>query len=73
MADDTRARERRLRRAADHQGLKLHKAPSRQRKGLAGGGYMLTDRSASGLVVLGDAPAPYSATLDEVERYLVNE
>jgi hypothetical protein len=73
MADDQRGRERRLRTAAERQGLTLHRSRRRDRQAAGRTGYMLSDSSTSGLVVLGDSPTTYSATLDDVEKYLVNE
>jgi hypothetical protein len=66
-----RTREKRLRRAAARQHLVLKKSRLRDPRALGYGGYMLVDRDNRCL--LGAHPYAYSATIDEIEKYLMGE
>ncbi len=61
------ARLRRLRRLAARAGLAILAAAKPSSKG--SGGYMLTDDDER-KPLLGHQPAPYSATLDDIEAHL---
>jgi hypothetical protein len=67
--DSDAARLRRLRRLAARHGLSIL-AATRPASKAAGGGFMLSEQE-SRAVLLGDRPAPYSATLDAVEERLL--
>jgi hypothetical protein len=67
--DSDAARLRRLRRLAARHGLSIL-AATRPASKAAGGGYNLSEQE-SRAVLLGDRPAPYSATLDAVEARLL--
>ena len=58
-------REGRLRRMAERRNMRLRAAPSAQRIG-----YMLVDANTQ-KVILSGLPVRYSATLNDVARYLV--
>lgn len=62
--------ENRLRRAADRQGLALHKSRRRDPRAIDYLSYVLTD-TATNVVVLGGHGSPYG--LDDVARYLYGE
>ena len=64
-----KARESRLRRMADRQGLRLRKSRRRNPRAIDFGGYMLVD-AGSNEIVWGGNPHPFSATLDEIEDFL---
>jgi hypothetical protein len=64
------ARLRRLRRMAGRNGLAILVATKPSSK--TGGGYMIS-HDETRRVLLGDKPAPYALTLDEVEAYLDRE
>ena len=66
-------REKRLRRAAARQGLRLSKSARRDRAAKDYGKYRVENRDQSGAVVAGGAPYPYSLNLDEVEQVLFPE
>jgi hypothetical protein len=72
MANPLFIREKRLRRMAERQGLRLHKSRRRDPRALDYGGYMLSDIYRK-TVVLGGNQHAYSATLDEVEQYLTKD
>jgi hypothetical protein len=63
---EDRAREVRLRRAAERQGLSLHKSRRRDKLALDYGTYMLRD--GRGLDLLDS-----NASLDDVEEYLTRK
>jgi hypothetical protein len=65
-------RENRLRRMAARQGLRLEKSRRRDTRAIDFNGYMLVDVRLNG-VVCGGEPFPYSATLDDVEAYLMRD
>ena len=58
-----------LRRKADRLGLRLHKTRRRDPRAYDFGGWMVVDRF-TGIAVYGYQPHDYSATLDDVERFL---
>jgi hypothetical protein len=62
------ARLRRLKRLAARYGLAVLVA-ERSNSKVAGGGYMLTDDDTR-QPLLGHVPAPYSASLDDIEDYI---
>jgi hypothetical protein len=62
------ARLRRLKRLAARYGLAVL-AAERPNSKAAGGGYMLTDDETR-KPLLGNVPAPYSASLDDIEDYI---
>jgi hypothetical protein len=62
------AREHRLRRAARSRGYRLVKS---RRKGTAGSGYLVIDAEHDSVVV-GGVPIAFSATLDQVESFLMD-
>lgn len=64
--------ERRVRRLAVRQGLNLLKPEKPTKQVLAHGGYMLRDVE-SFAIVFGDAEYLFSATLDEVEEFLLKQ
>lgn len=66
-ADTDTARLRRLRRIGHRMGMTILQVRKAEKK--KPGGYMLS-MDEERRIVLGDQPAPYSATLDEVEAYL---
>ena len=61
-------RERRLRRAARSRGYRLIKS---RRKGLGDTGYLVIDAERDA-VVIGAEPSAFSATLDEIESFLMD-
>jgi hypothetical protein len=61
-------RERRLRRAAARQGLRLSKSPRRDPRASDYGRYRISD--LDGVVVAGGAPSRFSLDLDGVEEFL---
>lgn len=67
-----KVRENRLRRMAERQGLRLEKSRRRDPRALDYGGYMLVEE-ASGAVVAGESPRPYSLNVDQVEAWLTGE
>ncbi|OHV67896.1 hypothetical protein LCM4576_23550 [Mesorhizobium sp. LCM 4576] len=69
MDQEMKVKENRLRRMAERQGLRLEKSKRRDPRAVDFGGYMLIDTQTNG-VVCGSGAFPYSADLDEVERYL---
>lgn len=64
--------ERRVRRIAVRQGLNLLKPEKPTKQILAHGGYMLRDVE-SFAIVFGDKEYLFSATLDEVEEFLLKQ
>lgn len=65
---DDKVRENRARRAAERQGLALSKSRRRDARSIGYGGYMLAD--SHNVTVLGATPYEFSATMDDVERFL---
>ncbi|MFH5825013.1 hypothetical protein [Georgenia sp. AZ-5] len=63
-------REQRVRRAAEHQRLRLSRSRRRDTRAVDYGKYTLTDVDTGAVVFGGPEPYMYSATLDEVEEYL---
>ena len=61
--------ERRVRRAAERQGLRIQKCRRRDPRALGFGTYMITDPRSS-TIVAGDIDTGYGLTLDEIEREL---
>lgn len=68
-----KARENRLRRMADRQGLRLVKARSRDPQAIDYGCYALADIETSGIVFGVGAIGRFDASLDEIEDYLVTD
>jgi hypothetical protein len=66
-------RERRLRRAAERQGLRLSKSARRDRHADDYGKYRVENPYQGGAVVAGGSPLDYSLDLDEVEMVLFPE
>ena len=66
-----KVRENRLRRMARRQLLRVQKSRIRDRSAAGFGGYMLVDHN--NFVVLGAASYAYSASADDVERYLTDD
>jgi hypothetical protein len=64
-----RAREQRLRRLAQQQGLRLEKSRSRTPQTKGYGGYQLWNAQHT-TVICGGIPFAYCATLDEIEDFL---
>jgi transposase InsO family protein len=63
-------REKRLRRAAARQGLRLSKSARRNPYANDYGKYRVEDPHLGGLIVAGGSPFDYSLDLDEVEKVL---
>ena len=70
MVQSEITREKRLRRAAARQGLRLSKSPRRNRGASDYGKYRVEDSTRDGSIVAGGAPYPYSLNLDQVEMVL---
>ena len=70
MSDDVR--EKRLRRAADRQGLRLERSRRRDPRALGFGTYRLVDARTGGVVAAGTADG-FGLTLDQVEQHLTGE
>ena len=70
MVQSELTREKRLRRAAARQGLRLSKSPRRNRRADDYGKYRVEDSAPGGSVVAGGVPYPYSLNLDQVEMVL---
>ncbi len=72
MADDSKARENRARRAAQRQGYRLVKNPRRDRRAIGFGGYRITDPQ-TGAVIMSfgwdERPGP-ADRLAEAEAWL---
>jgi hypothetical protein len=66
-------REKRLRRAAARQGLRLSKSARRNPSASDYGKYRIENPHLGGLVVAGGSPFNYSLDLDEVEKVLLPE
>jgi hypothetical protein len=64
------AREKRLRRAAARQGLRLSKSARRDQYANDYGKYRVEDAHVSGVIVAGASPFDYSLDLDGVEEVL---
>jgi hypothetical protein len=64
------AREKRLRRAATRQGLRLSKSARRDTRANDYGKYRVENPHRGNAVVAGGSPFEYSLNLDEVERVL---
>ena len=62
--------ERRIKRLLGRRNLDLLRAQKPDAKVLAHGGYKLRD-AATGKIVFGETPYPFSKTLEEVEEYIV--
>ena len=71
-AHSVTALERRVRRLAQRQGLSLLIARKRSRQIDAHGGYMLRD-DETGAIAFGDREYEYSADLDEIEAFLIDD
>jgi hypothetical protein len=71
--ESEKVRENRLRRVADRRGYRLIKSRVRDPKALGFGGYMLHDEQHNFTPLGFGPPYLYSATLDDVERFLDNE
>ena len=70
MVQSEITREKRLRRAAARQGLRLSKSPRRNRRAEDYGKYRVEDPTPGGSVVAGGVPYRYSLNLDQVELVL---
>ena len=68
MSED-KARENRLRRAAERQGLRLMKSRRRDPRAIGYGTYMLVDPNTTAMVAR-SLPDGYGLSLDDVERDL---
>jgi hypothetical protein len=68
VTDSEKVREIRLRRAAQRQGLRLHKCRSRDPRALGYGLFHIAD--GSGIAVAGTLPWHHSMSLDDVKSYL---
>jgi hypothetical protein len=66
---ERQTRENRLRRVALRRGMRLTKSGRHDPKALDYDGFMLTDVQ-TGLIKLGNDGYPFSAKIDDVERYL---
>jgi hypothetical protein len=66
-------REKRLRRAAARQGLRLSKSARRDPAAKEYGKYRVENPGQGGAIVAGGSPYAYSLSLDEVERILYPE
>jgi len=66
-------REKRLRRAALRQGLRLSKSARRDPYAKGYGKYRVENAHMSGVIVAGGSPFDYSLSLDEVEEVLFAE
>jgi hypothetical protein len=66
-------REKRLRRAAARQGLRLSKSARRNPYANDYGKYRVENPRLGGRVVAGDSPFDYSLDLDEVEKILSSD
>jgi hypothetical protein len=73
MATNEISRERRLRRAAARQGLRLSKSARRDRYANDFGKYRLENPRQGGAVVAGGKPFGHSLNLDQVELLLFPE
>jgi hypothetical protein len=65
-----RSREKRLRRAAEREGLRLSKSARRNPSAADYGRYRLEDRNRSGADLAGRPPSGYDLDLDRVEEIL---
>jgi len=73
LRHEEKARENRLRRTADRQGLKLVKSPRRDPRAIDFGTYWLMSEEDGYLIPSGETPASkrrIGFTIDEVENYL---
>ena len=68
-----KARENRLRRMADRQGMRLLKSRSRDPRAIDYGCYALADLRTNGLVYGISPIGRFDASLDEIEAYLTQE
>ena len=64
-----KVRENRLRRIAERRGYRLLKSRLRDKEAPGYGGYMLI-AAFGNLVMLGGTPYSFSATIEDVEKYL---
>lgn len=62
--------ERRIKRQLGRHNLDLLKPQKPDAKVLAHGGYKLRD-AATGAIVFGETPYPFSKTLEEIEAYVL--
>jgi hypothetical protein len=67
---DDKVLENRLRRVAHRRGLRLYRSRARDPQSLTYGGYMLIDEQRGEGVLGTTGPRGYSATLEEVEKFL---
>lgn len=67
-----KARENRLRRKAERQGLTLLKSRRRDPDAIDFGGFMIVDQDTNG-AVFGATPHAYSASIEEVEDWLTTK
>jgi len=61
--------ENRLRRVLARRGYRLEKSRRRDQQAIDYGGYMIIETSTNS-AILGASPHPYSATLDEVSKWV---
>jgi len=71
MTGQDRVRESRLRRAAHSRGYRLVGSRRRHTQEAAPQGYLVIDAERDA-VVLGAEPGPFSASLDQVESFLMD-
>jgi hypothetical protein len=67
-----KAKENRLRRMADRQGLRLLKARSRDRRAIDFGRYALADLGTNAIVFGVSRIGRFSASMGEIEDYLTS-
>ena len=67
-----KVRENRVRRMAERQGLKVVKSRRKDPRGIGYGKYKVLDATTM-KPVFGSKPDEYSATLDEVEAWLIDD
>jgi hypothetical protein len=70
-SSDDKARESRLRRIVQRQGLRLFRSSRRDPIALSAYGYVLVDPYLD-CVVAGEIDSPHALDLDEVEEFLLN-
>ena len=68
-----KAKENRLRRMADRQGLRLVKSRSRDPRAIDFGCYALIDHQHGGVVFGVGGTGRFDATLEEIEEYLTSD
>ena len=72
MDHAAKVRENRIRRMADRRGYRLMKSRRKDPRGIGYGKYKVLDATTM-KPVFGSKPDEYSATLDEVEAWLIDD